>query len=63
MEDFTAVLEKEGGGYCSLCPELDVTSQGDTAEEALANLREAVGLFLEMADPSEVEKRRSMRLL
>ncbi|HMP76658.1 MAG TPA: type II toxin-antitoxin system HicB family antitoxin [Kiritimatiellia bacterium] len=54
---FTAVLEKEGTGYAALCPELDVASQGDSVEEALANLREAVELFLECASPDEVQER------
>lgn len=54
---FTAILEREGDGFCSLCPELDVASQGDTVELALANLKEAVELFLECADPREVETR------
>ncbi len=54
---YTAVLEKEGDLYVALCPELDVTSQGRTIEEATANLKEAVGLFLECADPSEVKER------
>jgi len=54
---FTAILEREGDGYVALCPELDVASQGRTVEEATANLREAVELFLESADPSEVEGR------
>lgn len=49
----TAVVEREGDGYVSLCPELDVASQGDTIEEARANLVEAVELFLEGADDSE----------
>ena len=31
----------------SLCPELDVVSQGYTVEEALKNLKEAVELYLE----------------
>ena len=53
----TAVLEREGTGYVSLCPEVDVASQGDTVEEALGNLREAVELFLEEADTSEIERR------
>jgi predicted RNase H-like HicB family nuclease len=53
----TALLEREGDGYVSLCPELDVASQGTTVEEALANLREAVELLLETASPSEVENR------
>jgi predicted RNase H-like HicB family nuclease len=54
---FTAVIYRESGGYVGLCPELDVASQGDSVEEASANLREAVELFLEAADPSEVSAR------
>lgn len=54
---FTAILEREGDAYVALCPELDVASQGHTLEEATANLREAVELFLESADPSEIEER------
>jgi predicted RNase H-like HicB family nuclease len=54
---FTAILEKEGELYVALCPELDVASQGTTVEEATANLKEAVELFLECADPREVEAR------
>ena len=54
---YTAIVEREGDGFVALCPELDVASQGDTVEEATANLREAVELFLETADPAEVERR------
>ena len=54
---FTAVLEREGDGYVALCPELDVVSQGSTVEELLANLREAVELFLETASREEVTDR------
>ena len=54
---YTAILEREGAGYVALCPELDVASQGDTVESATANLKEAVELFLECADPAEVERR------
>jgi predicted RNase H-like HicB family nuclease len=54
---FTAILEKEDDQFVALCPELDVASQGPTVEEALANLKEAVELFLECADPSEVKQR------
>jgi len=53
----TAVIQREGNGFVALCPELDVASQGDTVEEATANLREAVELFLESADPAEVARR------
>ncbi len=54
---YTAIVEKEGTGYVALCPELDVASQGDTVESATANLKQAVELFLECADPAEVECR------
>jgi predicted RNase H-like HicB family nuclease len=41
----------------ALCPELDVASQGDSVEQSIANLREAVELFLECASPDEVKNR------
>ncbi|HWG89418.1 MAG TPA: type II toxin-antitoxin system HicB family antitoxin [Candidatus Thermoplasmatota archaeon] len=44
---FSAVIRKEGAQYSAWCPELDVASQGATVEAALANLKEAVELFLE----------------
>jgi predicted RNase H-like HicB family nuclease len=53
----TAIIEREDDGYVSLCPELGVASQGDTVEQARANLQEAVELWLECADPSEVAER------
>ena len=43
----SAVISKEEGEYVALCPELDVASQGDSIEDALANLKEAVELYLE----------------
>ena len=54
---YTAIPGKERDLYVSLCPELDVASQGATVEEATANLKEAVELFLECADPGEVKRR------
>ena len=53
----TAVIEREGEGYVSLCPELDVASQGKTIEEACDNLREALELFFESASADEVKQR------
>jgi len=53
----TAIIEREGEGYVALCPELDIASQGDTVEEARDQLAEAVELFLECADESEVQSR------
>ncbi|RUR81844.1 type II toxin-antitoxin system HicB family antitoxin [Chlorogloeopsis fritschii PCC 9212] len=52
-----AIIEREGDGYVALCPELDIASQGDTVEEARNNLVEALELFFETADPSEIEQR------
>ena len=46
----TGVFWHEGGKIVSKCPELGVASCGDTVEEAMANLREAVDLYLENAD-------------
>ena len=54
----TAIIEREGNGYVSFCPEIDVASQGDTVQEASNNLREAVELFFETASPEEVSQRR-----
>lgn len=45
----TAVLWEEDGVYVSKCPELGVASCGDTPDEALVNLKEAVELYLENA--------------
>lgn len=53
----TAIIQREDDGYVSLCPKLDVASQGDTVEEARRNLIEAVELFLETAPAEEVRER------
>jgi predicted RNase H-like HicB family nuclease len=53
----TAIIEREDEAFVSLCPELDVASQGSSIEEATANLVEALSLFFETADPSEVARR------
>lgn len=57
IQQFTALIEREDDAYVSLCPELDIASQGDTVEEARTNLIEAIELFFEVADPSEIALR------
>ncbi|HET8809191.1 MAG TPA: type II toxin-antitoxin system HicB family antitoxin [Flavobacteriaceae bacterium] len=52
--DLSAIIEKERDGYVSLCPELDIASQGDTIEEARGNLIEALELFFETASETEI---------
>jgi predicted RNase H-like HicB family nuclease len=54
---FTAIIEREDDAYVALCPELDIASQGGSIEDALSNLREAVELFFEAADPREIHER------
>ena len=54
---FTAIIQAESGGFVSLCPELDIASQGDTIEEARDNLHAAVELFFECASTDEVRGR------
>jgi len=44
---FTAVLHKEDDMYVAECPEVGTISQGNTIEEAVANLKEATELYLE----------------
>lgn len=51
---FTAVLTREGKFFVSHCPELGITSQGLTLEEALENLKEAVHLYLKDEYMSEL---------
>ena len=53
----TAIIEREGDEFVSLCPELDIASQGDTLDEARKNLQEALELFFETASPVEIKER------
>lgn len=53
----TAIIQAEGARFVSLCPELDIASQGDSIEEARANLHEALELFFECASPVEIAQR------
>lgn len=55
--NFTAIIEKEDDIYVSLCPELDIASQGNSVEQAKQNLKEAIEMFLEDASATEVQER------
>jgi predicted RNase H-like HicB family nuclease len=50
---FTAAITHEGDWYVARCLEIEVTSQGNSIEGALANLKEALELYLEDASPPE----------
>ena len=53
----TVIIEREGDGLVSLCPELDIASQGESIHEARENLREALELFFECASEEEISNR------
>ena len=44
---FTASVCREGSWFVAQCLEVDVASQGESEEQALANLREALELYFE----------------
>ena len=52
----TAIIDREGDGYVSLCPELDIASQGDSVEQARDHLQEALELFFETASTEEIRQ-------
>jgi len=50
----TVIIEKDEFGYYAYCPELKgCHTQGDTLEEVLKNIKEAVELYLETLDQEE----------
>ena len=51
---FAATVWREGKWYVSQCLEVDVASQGETEEEALANLKEALELHFEPPRPTRL---------
>ena len=44
---YTSQLFKEDGQFVAVCPELNISSYGETSEKALTALQEVVILFLE----------------
>ncbi|HEV2114089.1 MAG TPA: type II toxin-antitoxin system HicB family antitoxin [Terriglobales bacterium] len=50
----SVVIEKDNNGFYAWCPELKgCQSQGDTLEETLANIKEAIALYLETLPADE----------
>jgi len=49
------IIEREDAWFVAFCPELDIASQGKTVEEAKSNIKEAIELYLQNADPSEIQ--------
>ncbi len=49
------VIEKDDLGYYAYCPELEgCQTQGDSFEEVMANIKEAIELYLETLPEEEI---------
>ncbi len=59
---FAATVWREGNWYVAQCLEVDVASQGETEEEALANLKEALELHFEPPLPTRPPKVRTIEV-
>ena len=58
------VIETDEGGYYAYAPELEgCQTQGSTLEEVMANIREAIELYLETMDEEERKRRLSREIL
>ena len=53
-ETIHTVISESEGAYVAECLEVAVVTQGDSLDETLRNLREAVGLFLSDEDPASL---------
>ena len=59
----SAIITEEDGGFVSLNPDTGVASQGDSVEEALANLKEALGLYFEETEEDIADSSKHTTLL
>jgi predicted RNase H-like HicB family nuclease len=58
------IIEKDEFGYYAYCPELQgCQTQGDSLEEVMNNIKEAVELYIETLEPSEVKRLLSKEIL
>ena len=54
QQTLTAAVHQEEDWFIAQCLEVDIVSQGQSIQEALANLREAVELYFEEFPEAEV---------
>jgi predicted RNase H-like HicB family nuclease len=59
---FAATVWREGKWYVSQCLEIDIASQGETEEEALENLKEALELHYEAPQATRPPKVRTVEV-
>ena len=52
----SVIIEKDEHGYYAYCPELEgCHSQGENFEEVVANIKEAVELYMETMQKTDIE--------
>jgi predicted RNase H-like HicB family nuclease len=59
---FSASVWREGDWHVSQCLDVDVASQGETEEEALQNLKEALELYFEPPHATRPPKIRTIEV-
>ena len=60
----SVVIEKDEYGYYAYCPELEgCQTQGDSLEEVMTNIKEAIELYLETLSEEEIKEATSKEIL
>jgi len=58
--NLNVIIEKDDEGYYAYCPELEgCQTQGDTLDETMVNIKEAIDLYIETL--SDIEKKEIIR--
>jgi len=55
--NFSSIVWREENLYVAWCPDLDIASRGKTVEESLANLKEAIELYLQDEEATTPKKK------
>ncbi len=57
MQKISVIIEKDAHGYYAFSPDLPgCQTQGDTLEDAVSNIKEAVALYLETLSAEELNE-------
>ncbi len=61
-QTFTASISQEGEMFIAQCLEIDIVSQGESEDDAINNLKEALELYLEPPRPTVIPKLRKFEV-
>lgn len=61
-QTFTASISQEDDWFIAQCLEVDVSSQGESEDEAINNLKEALELYFEPPRPTVIPKLRKFEV-